>query len=211
MDGNRRYATQKGLPRIEGHRSGLDILVKCIEWCNEFGIKDVAFYAFSTENWKRSKQEVDALMGLLEYMLTEKKEDILKQDVRIRFVGDITKIPKKLQKLIVEMESQTKKHTKTVWICLSYGGRAEIVTAANTITGTITETNLEKSLWTADMPDLDMVIRTGGNHRLSNFLLWKASYAELYFTKTKWPAFTKQHLKRSFEWYEKNIQINNGK
>jgi len=211
MDGNRRWATARSLPKTDGHKAGLDTLIKTIQWCNDVGIEDVAFYAFSTENWKRTKSEVDALMNLLGYMLTEKKSEILKQDVRVRFVGDLGKVPKKLRILILQIEKETKKHKKTAWVCLSYGGRAEIVEAARSITGPITEKKLASHLWTADMPDLDLIIRTGGNHRLSNFLLWKASYAELYFTKTTWPAFTKRSFTSALDWYEKNIQVNKGK
>ncbi len=211
MDGNRRWATARNLPKTDGHKAGLDTVVKTIQWCNEVGIEDVAFYVFSTENWKRTKGEIDALMKLLEYILTDKRGDILTQEVRVRFVGDMSKIPKRLQVLVAEMELETKKHKKTAWVCLSYGGRLEIAEAANEVVGKVTEKKLARELWTADMPDLDLIIRTGGNHRLSNFLLWKASYAELYFTKTPWPAFSKRHLRTALEWYEKNIQVNKGR
>jgi len=211
MDGNRRWAVEQGLAKTKGHEVGLDKLISCIKWCNEAGIKHVAFYAFSTENWKRSKKEVEALMQLLRYMLTEKKQEILQEDVRVRFVGQLGKLPKQIQHLIQEVEQETKHHKKTAWVCMSYGGRAELAHAAARVSGKVTEDKLESQLWTADMPDLDMVIRTGGNHRLSNFLLWKSAYAELYFTKTKWPAFSKRDFTRALGWYEKNITINKGK
>lgn len=210
MDGNRRWATEKGLPKQAGHKEGVERLISCIEWCKDFNIDHVVFYAFSTENWSRSTQEVKALMDLFEYVLVELREKILEQDIRIRFVGDFKKVPKQLMKLAHVLEEETKSKEKTAWICLSYGGRAELAHAAGQVAGRVTEKKLEQALWTAQMPDLDMIIRTGGNHRLSNFLLWRAAYAELYFTKTKWPAFTKTHFKKSLEWYEKNIEINKG-
>lgn len=211
MDGNRRWAVEQGIAKTAGHKAGLDTLIKCIEWCKEYDLDHVAFYAFSSENWSRTQEEVTALMKLFEYVLTDLREDILKQEIRIRFIGDFKKIPKRIMKLAYAMEEETNKHEKIAWICLSYGGRAELAHAANNIAGKVTEKKLEKQLWSADMPDLDMIIRTGGNHRLSNFMLWKAAYAELYFTKTKWPAFTKTHFKKALEWYEDNIQVNKGK
>jgi len=211
MDGNRRWATKQGLSKTEGHKAGLDTLLSCVSWCNEYGVQDVAFYAFSTENWKRTKSEVNSLMSLFEHMLVHQRDEILKHNVRMRFVGEISRLPKKIRVLAEQMERDTKKYDKTIWLCVSYGGRSEIVNAARQVTRVITETKLEKKLWTSDMPDLDLIIRTGGNHRLSNFLLWKASYAELYFTETPWPAFTKQNLARAFRWYEKNTQVNKGR
>jgi len=211
MDGNRRWALAKGLPKTDGHKHGLDTLVKCMEWCNESSIEHVVFYAFSTENWKRPKKEVTALMDLFEYMMTEKRKDIIKEGVRVRFIGEKQKFSKKIQKMMFELESETNKHTKTAWVCISYGGRAELVHAAASISGKPTEKKIENSLWSADLPDLDLIIRTGGDHRLSNFMLWKAAYAELYFIKTPWPGFTKAHFKKALDWYEKNVQVNNGK
>lgn len=211
MDGNRRWATERGLDKTEGHKEGLQTLMACIKWCKEADLDHVAFYAFSSENWKRTKKEVDALMSLLLYVLTDLREDMLREQIRIRFIGYFKLVPKKIVKLMKSLEEETKQYKKTAWICLSYGGRAEIAHAANNIAGKVTEKKLEKELWSTDMPDLDMVIRTGGNHRLSNFMLWKAAYAELYFTKTKWPAFTKTHFKKALEWYEKNIQVNKGR
>jgi len=211
MDGNRRWAVEQGLEKTEGHKQGVETLIKCIKWCKEADLDHVVFYAFSTENWKRTKKEVDALMNLLLYVLTDLREDMLQEEIRIRFIGDFKLVPKKIIKLITSLEEETNHHKKTAWICLSYGGRSELVHAANQVTGRVTEKKIEKSLWSAQMPDLDMVIRTGGNHRLSNFMLWKAAYAELYFTKTKWPAFNKTHFKNALSWYEKNIQVNKGK
>jgi len=211
MDGNRRWAERENISTRKGHEAGLETLLSCIGWCNEYGIEHLVVYAFSTENWNRNKTEVASLMALLEYMLVEKKQEFLGHGVRIRVIGETYRFSQKIQDLIQELEQQTSKHKKTVWMCLSYGGRAEIIEAARSISQEAAQEQFEQALWSADMPDLDLVIRTGGHHRLSNFLLWKAAYAELYFTKQLWPEFSKKSLKEALLWYEENIRVNNGK
>ena len=212
LDGNRRWATERGLKKHEGHSAGLDNVWRCIEWCDEIGINDAIFYAFSTENWDRPKLEIVALMKLLEVMLKDQKEAILEKKVRIRFVGDLSLFSKKLQRLMSDIEQETIEHNRTLWFCVSYGGRAEILAAAKKLSGKrITEKSFEQALWTADMPEPELIIRTGGNQRLSNFLLWKAAYSELFFTKTKWPDFRKSHLVKILDSYQRNKQINKGR
>ncbi len=213
IDGNRRWAKARGLLSTEGHKKGLDNVIESIDWCLARGMTTMTYYVFSTENWNRTKHEVEALMSLFEYMLTDKFETIAAKGVRVRFAGKTSMFSKRLQSLIVDIEEKTKKYKKTVWLCASYGGRLEIVEAAKKLAGVknLTEKSFEKALWTADMPEPDLIIRTGGNHRLSNFLIWKAAYSELYFIDTQWPAFKEKNLVKALEWYKDSIQVNKGK
>lgn len=213
IDGNRRWAKTRGLSTPQGHKQGLDNVVDSIDWCLAEGITTMTYYVFSTENWNRTKLEVEALMSLFEYMLTDRLEDIMMKGVRIRFAGQRSMFSKRLQFLMTDAEEKTKKQKKTVWLCASYGGRLEIVEAAKKLSGqkNITEKSFEKALWTAELPDPDLIVRTGGNFRLSNFLMWKSAYSELLFLKTQWPAFKQKDLKKAIEWYEDNIQVNHGK
>jgi len=200
MDGNRRWAKEKGLPTQDGHEAGAKKLQELLEWLKGSGIENIICYAFSTENWKRDEREVSYLMQLLETVLQDKK--ILESDYRIAVIGEKQKLPFSLQTSISFAEQVTKKNTPRLFIALSYGGRAELVSACNNLIEKaktpITENDIQGELFTKDIPDPDLIIRTGGRHSLSNFLIWQAAYAELYVTDTLWPDFTKEELDTLF-------------
>ncbi len=203
MDGNRRWAKQAGLPVFMGHKRGYEVFKEMIRIANDNKIPNLVFYAFSTENWKRVKEEVGLLMGLLrsaavEYLAHDLEE--LKK-VRFRFIGDLSYLDEGIQKSLIKIEEQSNQSTAelTVWVALSYGGRLEITDAVNRaieLGQNVDEESFSKLLWSADMPDPDLIIRTGGEQRLSNFLPWQSVYSELFFTETYWPAFTKEEFQR---------------
>ncbi len=203
MDGNRRWAKEHKLLTLEGHRRGMDNVEPIVLAARDFGIQHIVVYAFSTENWNRSTREVSYLINLFEEMLPAYLTRLVKEGVRIRFVGQRERFSSKLQSVMQHAERNTSIEQKiTLWICLSYGGRADIVQAAQSLAAEdeeITEESLNHHLWTTNfsgsMPDPDLIIRTGGEHRLSNFLLWQGAYSELFFPQQYWPAFTKEHLK----------------
>jgi len=199
MDGNRRWAREQKAPTLEGHRVGLlQTFVDCVRWVQEAGVEHLVVYAFSTENWKRTQEEVSYLMDLFGEMFGAKIEDLSKENVRVRFIGDREMFSEKLQQIMRESEEKTSHNDGvTVWVCVSYGGRLEITQAARVLVEkgeSVTENSLREAMWSKGMPDPDLVIRTGGERRLSNFLLWQAAYSELFFTDTYWPAFTKEEL-----------------
>ena len=193
MDGNGRWAAAKGLPRIAGHRAGAQTLDRVMHLCRDAGVEFLTVYAFSTENWKRSKEEVSGLMRLLSSYIKSKEKELVANSVRFRVIGRRTDLSPKLQKEIAALEEKTAGGTFTLAVALSYGGRDEIVRAAkraaSECVGELDEQNFAKFLDTGDMPDPDLIIRTSGELRLSNFLLWQAAYAEFYFTQTLWPDF----------------------
>ena len=202
MDGNRRWAKQAGLPALEGHRRGAEKLREVLGWSREGGIKTVIAYALSTENWKRSKTEINFLFKLFRHFLKTEIDALIKDKTIFRCIGDRTALPKDLQLAITEAETRTKHlGSLTLVVAVSYGGRAEIVSAAKVFAGRhknnlnqVGESEFENCLWTAGLPDPDLIIRTGGALRLSNFLPWQAVYSELYFTPTYWPALTKKEF-----------------
>lgn len=198
MDGNRRYAKANSIPTLEGHRAGLEKIKEILMWTHDAGVKEIILYAFSTENWNRSEQEVTALMNLFEYAFGAWMEEIIEKDATIRFIGDRSRFTEKLQKQMQILETRTMHAAGgVVAIALSYGGRAEIVAAANQLIteGTeITEDTLRAAMWSKGLADPDLIIRTGGEQRLSNFLLWQSAYSELFFTNTLWPDFTKEEF-----------------
>ncbi|MCR4330311.1 MAG: polyprenyl diphosphate synthase, partial [Patescibacteria group bacterium] len=198
MDGNRRWARKRGLPVYEGHRAGYKKLKELLTWAREAGVKTVVAYAFSTENWNRSKLEVGFLLKLLRNVLVDEVEDIKKEKVRVRFIGDLSRFPKDIEEGIRKLEKETMVYKEnTLVLAVSYGGRPEIVAAVKKIAqektkeeiGKMTEKEFSKYLWTKDIPDPDLIVRTGGEKRLSNFLPWQSVYSEFYFTPTLWPAF----------------------
>ncbi|MBP9843225.1 MAG: di-trans,poly-cis-decaprenylcistransferase [Candidatus Pacebacteria bacterium] len=195
MDGNRRWAKEQNLPTFDGHQKGLDVFLDIIKYVQEAGIAHAVFYAFSTENWKRSEGEVAYLMELFKNLLHKIFKELEGKNVRVRIVGRRGDFDSELQTLMTDLEEKTKVHEgTTIWIALSYGGRAEIVEAVNVAVGKgvlVTEESFARLLWTADMPEPDMIIRTSGEQRLSNFLTWKSAYSELYFIEKHWPALTK--------------------
>ncbi|MDP3645955.1 MAG: polyprenyl diphosphate synthase [bacterium] len=198
LDGNRRWAKERGLPAFEGHRRGKDNLEPVVLAARDFGIKHIVIYAFSTENWKRTAEEVSYLMEIFEEMAKKSMERLRKDGVAVRFVGQRERFSESLQSAMNDAEQKSSADPKiTLWVCLSYGGRAEIVYAARSVVESgeeITEKSLESHLWTAGMPDPDLIIRTSGEHRTSNFLIWQGAYSELFFPSVYWPAFSKTDL-----------------
>jgi undecaprenyl diphosphate synthase len=199
IDGNRRWAREKGLPTLEGHRQGFEKVKKVVVWVKNRGIKILTLFVFSTENWKRSKTEVDYLMRLLGQAFSKKSiQSIHKEGIKIRAIGQRERLPESLQKTIKDVEELTKNNRGMVLnFALSYGGRTEIAEAIKKIIGKkvpakkITEDVISQNLWASD---LDLIIRTGKEQRISNFLIWQAAYSELYFCKKYWPAFTEKDL-----------------
>jgi undecaprenyl diphosphate synthase len=206
LDGNRRWAAEKGLPAFEGHRRGEEKVEKVINWCKDRGVKVLTLFVFSTENWKRSKTEVGYLMKLLKKALDKKNiEKFHKEGIRIKVIGLRNKLAKDFQKSIKEVEDLTRNNKEmTVNFALSYGGRAEIMEAIKNIIKKrippekITEDIVSQNLWTSD---LDLLIRTGKEQRISNFLIWQAAYSELYFLKKYWPEFTEKDLDEALAEY----------
>lgn len=211
MDGNGRWAQQRGIPRKLGHRQGAEALRKLLEHCRTLPfLTHLTVYAFSSENWKRSDDEVNDLMELLAHYLTRESRTLHAQGVRMRFIGDRSKLSDDIRASLNAVETLTENNTTfTLVIALSYGSRQEMVRAlqriASTIetdkrpVGTISEEDINNALDTAGIPDPDLLIRTGGDQRLSNFLLWQSAYTELYFTEVLWPDFTPDHLRQAIE------------
>lgn len=201
MDGNRRWAKQHHLPSLEGHRRGYGLAKKIGEWCLDRGIEVLTLYAFSTENWNRSKKEVNYLMGLFEMMLTKDLDELNRKNIRLTFIGRITGLPKRLQDRINHAVEVTRHNTRgTLQLAINYGGRAEIVDAVKKLVtearsaSKITEESISKRMYTAHQPDPDLIIRTSGEQRTSGFLAWQGAYSELYFTKKYWPDFSERDL-----------------
>ena len=201
MDGNGRWAKSRAMPRAYGHKVGVDSVVAIIKHAQKLGIKYISMFAFSTENWKRPKEEIDEIFRLVRTNLTDKKEDFIKNNYKLHHMGDISKLPKDLEKEILECEEKTKENTGLVVnFALNYGSRAEIVNAVNKIVKNgqqVTEDSFKEYLYTYDMPDPDLVIRTSGEYRLSNFMLYQLAYSELYFPKVHWPAFREKELEQA--------------
>ena len=191
MDGNGRWAQRRGQPREFGHRAGVKSLMRVSEHCRKRGIEAVTVYAFSTENWKRPEKEVNAILRLLEQYLDQSIRDREKNAVHITFLGDVSAFSESFREKMRLAEESTRMYAPTVNIALNYGGRAEIVHAYRKLLtegkSDISEDDVSNALYTAHLPSVDLIVRTGGDLRLSNFLLWQAAYAELYFTDTLWP------------------------
>jgi undecaprenyl diphosphate synthase len=196
MDGNGRWAKQRLRPRVWGHIRGSYIVSDIVQAASDYGLASLTLYAFSTENWKRSTDEVQILFSLLKKFILKEREKILANNISFKVIGDISSLPKETICLILDLENETKSNTGLkLSFAFSYGGRAEIVKACNTFIKNnkdelITEEALQKYLYRSEIPDIDLVIRTGGEQRISNFLLWQIAYSEFYFTPTKWPEFT---------------------
>lgn len=199
MDGNRRYARERGLSPMEGHSAGSEKLKEVMRWAREAGIKHVIVYAFSTENWKRSRGEVLYLLRLFKRMLTKELAAIKRDGFRVRCVGLLSRFSRELQRIMRCAEEETA-HLPgpTLALALSYGGRAEILEAANRAFQSgekkLDEHSFRKYLWTRDIPDPELIIRTSGEMRLSGFLPWQGVYSELFFTKTYWPALSRREF-----------------
>ena len=205
MDGNRRWAKQKGLPSAFGHKKGVDALKAIMHACDDFGIKYLTVYAFSTENWNRKQEEVDFLMDLLGQTIKNELQEMHENGVVINFIGDLTKLNPKLQEILANAVEVTKNNTGVhLQIAFNYGARDELVHAVKNIVkqaqtnelkiDDINEDIISKSLYTSSIPDPDLLIRTGGEMRVSNYLLWQIAYSEFFVTKTLWPDFDKSAL-----------------
>lgn len=208
MDGNGRWAKAHNKLRIDGHRAGAEALDRVMHYCREAGIKYLTVYAFSTENWKRSKAEVSGLMSLLSRYIRSKKDELIANSVRFRAVGRLADLSAKIRKEIAGLEEATKDGEFTLAVALSYGGRAEIVDAANAWRranpdGELTEEVFRAYLYAPDIPDPDLIIRTSGELRTSNFLLWESAYSEYYFTDVFWPDFGKEEFDKAMMAYAK--------
>ena len=214
MDGNRRWAKKRGLPIVMGHRQGAETLVNIAKAAKKMGLKYMTVYAFSTENWQREKSEVDGLMELLRQYLDSSFKELQENKVRIIFIGEREMLAADIQAKMAKIEAESANNKEvTLCVALSYGGRQEIVAATKKIAERIQEGLLKpedvtlqtvaETLYTAGIPDPDLLIRTSGEERLSNFLLWQTAYTELYFTKTLWPDFSAEELKQIIDEYEK--------
>lgn len=206
MDGNGRWAKLRGKPRSYGHKKGADIIDEVVSACFDDGAEAVSLYAFSTENWVRPKEEIETIFGLLGILLDKKFSRLVKQRVRLIISGDITPLPEKLRVKCLNAIEKTKDFTgRTLNVALNYGSRTEITRACNLALRSgkteITEEDVAANLYTAGLPDIDLVIRTSGEMRLSNFFLWQCAYAEFYFTDVLWPDFHKDELEKAFEWF----------
>ncbi len=212
MDGNGRWAKRQGLPRIFGHREGMKSVRAVIEKARTLGIKILTLYAFSKENWRRPKEEVSFLMGLLEEYLRKEVEELNKKDIQIRAIGETELLPKKVQNLLKEAMVKTAKNQSMILnLALSYGGRAEIVRAARLLAKAcrqgdispeeITEETFRHYLYTGDLPDPDFLIRTSGEQRISNFMLYQCAYTEFYITPILWPDFREKEFMEALKDY----------
>ena len=214
MDGNGRWAKQKGMMRAFGHENGTKSVRQTVESCAELGIENLTLYAFSTENWKRPKLEVQTLMKLLVSSLKKEISTLQDNNIKLSAIGCLETLPKKVHKELLEVIENTKHNNRmTLTLALSYGSREEIINTVKEISikvknNIISPENIEESiinehLYTQNLPDVDLLIRTSGEQRISNFLLWQIAYAELYFTDILWPDFTKQHLYEAIIEYQK--------
>jgi len=210
MDGNGRWAKQHGQPRIRGHEKGAESVRVALRTCRKLGIQYLTLYAFSVENWGRPKAEVEALMGLLRKFLRDEERELHENKVRLRAIGRLSDLPESVRKELTRVMAATAHHTGgTLVLALSYGSRTEIAAAAKEIARqakagildpeTIDEATVTAHLYAPDIPDPDLMIRTSGEMRLSNFLLWQLSYAELYVTDVLWPDFREEHLTKAVE------------
>ena len=211
IDGNGRWAKEKGMPRTYGHKVGVEAVKNTVNNCLEIGIKQLSFYCFSTENWNRPKDEIDAIFDLMKDYLEKFTDEYVNKGIKLYVSGDITKLPKDLQEKIVNIVDKTKdNNTMMVNICLNYGGRAEIVRAVNTIINekieNVTEESFKNYLYTKDFKDPDLIVRTSGENRISNFMLYQLAYSEFYFPKTYWPDFDKKELIKALNNYSKRTR-----
>ena len=213
MDGNGRWAKNRGLPRSAGHSAGAESFRRAARHCRKRGVEYLTVYAFSTENWTRPAEEVSGIMRLLGTYLKEALEGMERENTRMRFFGDVSVLTPELRELCLECEQRSQKYTGgQVNICLNYGGRDEIVRAAQAFAAdctagkvtpaSLTEEGFSRYLWSAGVPDPDLVIRPSGEERISNFLLWQSAYAEFYFTDVSWPDFNREELRKALAAYQ---------
>ena len=214
MDGNGRWAKKQGLMRAFGHENGTKSVKTTVENCARLGIENLTLYAFSTENWNRPKLEVDTLMKLLISSLKNELKTLVENNIRLHTIGNLAKLPKSAQKELLEVINKTKDNTRmNLTLALSYGSREELISAIKNISSkvknniisidAIDELIINQHLYTQNLPDVDLLIRTSGEHRISNFLLWQIAYAELYFTDVLWPDFREKDLYEAIISYQK--------
>ena len=201
MDGNGRWATSRSLPREAGHAKGAAAFKNVVHICDDFGIEMLTVYAFSTENWKRPEREINAIMDLLESNISEAVRDDKKNNAKYRFLGDKNALGEKFAKRCTELEKLTENNRLLLNIALNYGSRAEITNAVNRLIAegkkSVTEDDISSALYTAHCPDPDLIVRSAGEFRLSNFLLWQAAYSEIYVTDTLWPDFDRNEVAKA--------------
>jgi len=213
MDGNGRWAEQKGMPRIFGHQNGVTAVRKIVEASSRFNIKYLTLFTFSVENWDRPTSEVDTLMGLLVQTLKDEFEDMFKNNIKLNAIGDLDSLPNEVREELYSIIESTKGNTgMTLTLALSYGGKQEIFKAVKEISEKVKndiicldnfdDSVINDHLYTSDLPDVDLLIRTSGEKRISNFLLWQIAYAELYFTDVYWPDFTEEDLEKAIVEYQ---------
>jgi undecaprenyl diphosphate synthase len=213
MDGNGRWAKAKGKNRLFGHRNGVKAVQKTVEESTRLGVKHLTLYAFSTENWKRPQKEINTLMNLLVKSLKKELEQMLQNDIRLNAIGNLSKLPLSVQEELNQTIEKTKKNSRmTLTLALNYGGKEELTHAFREIAfkvknniispENVDETIINKHLYTQNLPDVDLLIRTSGEQRISNFLLWKIAYAELFFLDILWPEFNETHLHLAIDNYQ---------
>ena len=208
LDGNGRWAKKRHMPRLFGHLKGVEAIKKTLIAGKKLGIKVISVYAFSTENWKRSDEEINGIFKILEDSIDKYQDDFIKYNYKLLTMGDLTKLSKNLQEKIINLKQQTKNNSGLIFnVALNYGGRSEIVNAVNSIINnkltSINEITFEKFLYSYGLPPLDFVIRTSGEQRISNFMLWQIAYSELYFPKYYWPTFNEKKLIKCIKEYNK--------
>jgi len=208
MDGNGRWATLQGLSRNMGHKEGINAVDRTINALIKFGVKVVSFFAFSTENWKRSEEEVNGIFNLTRDFLHSKRNNFKERGVRITTIGELSPFPEDLKKELDKTKEDTKNNDKLIVnLALNYGGRADIVRAVNNLIDKgatkVTEHDILENLYTGELPEPDFVIRTSGEERISNFMLYQMAYSELYFPKVLWPNFNERHLRKALKVYSK--------
>jgi len=213
MDGNGRWAEQKGMPRIFGHQNGVTAVRKIVEAASKFDIKYLTLFTFSVENWDRPRSEVDTLMGLLVQTLKDEFEDMFKNNIKLNAIGDLDTLPNEVREELYTIIESTKDNSgMTLTLALSYGGKQEIFKAVKEISEKVKndiicldnfdDSVINDHLYTSNLPDVDLLIRTSGEKRISNFLLWQIAYAELYFTDVYWPDFTEEDLEKAIVEYQ---------
>lgn len=207
MDGNRRWAKLAGIPTKDGHRAGFERFKEIVQLCFDRGIKHVTVYAFSTENWKRTDEEVGALMTLMTHAIKNEIKLYREKNIQVNIIGNHDDLPSGLKQEIENIEAETASKDENVLnVAISYGGKAEIVRAARLVVESgeeITEQAISNNLYTSGQPSPELIVRTGGQHRLSNFLLWQTDYSEIYFTDVLWPDFAPTELDSALEFYSK--------
>ncbi|OGP71441.1 MAG: di-trans,poly-cis-decaprenylcistransferase [Deltaproteobacteria bacterium RBG_13_60_28] len=217
MDGNGRWAQQRGLKRVQGHAAGVESVREVVRLARKLGLRYLTLYAFSEENWRRPAMEIRALMGLLSRYLREELEELRTNHIAFRAIGDLKRLTPAVQKELARAMAATgPDHRMVLTVALSYGGRSEIVRAAQSLAQEVQAGRLRpeeidqalfsRSLYTADMPDPDLLIRTSGEYRLSNFLLWQSAYTELYFTDTHWPDFRQEEFLKALAEYQRRMR-----